>query len=780
MALLDSELRFQRINARLAVLNGASIEDHLGRTIAEVIPDTAAVVAPLLREVLRTGRPIIKRELYSSTRAHDGQKRWYRASYYPISTDGHIKLVSALVEDITAEKAAGSALAESELRYRTLFETTREGILIVNDSGRYVDVNPSFCRILKTGRERLIGAHFSEFIQPERLAEAEAGFGSLQNGGTTPVDFPLVAADGTIVELSWTSSSSYLPGLYFCVCRDITEQRRVEKESSRLLASIPELISRIGPDLRFRYISPAVTQFTGMPPEFFIGKNHREAGIPEHLAALLDQHLRRVFDTARAHTLEFDFESPVAGLRHLFGTAIPDLGPNGSVDSVLGIVRDMTEQKRAERDRDILLGREQEARETAEQLNRVGPVLAAQLDSGKLVQSVTDIATRLTGAEFGAFFHNVVNQRGESYMLYTLSGVDREKFSRFPMPRNTDVFAPTFRGEGVVRSDDITKDPRYGRNAPRSGMPEGHLPVRSYLAVPVISRSGEVLGGLFFGHSAPGRFAERHEAVVTGIAAQAAIAMDNARLFAQSQWTQNQLENSNEELRRANRDLETFAYSASHDIQEPLRNVSIYTQLLQSKLGPEADPATEKLLEGILAGTTRMQHLVEDLLSYSQATKLAEGPVPATDAAEVFDAVIQELRRRIDESGAKITRGPLPKVRVHQVHLAQLLQNLLGNALKYRSQEPPRVHMSAQLGDGSWMFSIVDNGIGIEPRYRAQIFGLFKRLHNRDEYSGSGVGLAICQRIVEQYGGRIWVQDSESGTGSDFRFTLPDRPLDKK
>src|SRR5262249_25075117 len=150
--------------------------------------------------------------------------------------------------------------------------------------------------------------------------------------------------------------------------------------------------------------------------------------------------------------------------------------------------------------------------------------VTAELDLEKVVQAATDAATRVSGAEFGAFFYNVVNERGESYMLYTISGVPRERFSQFPMPRNTAIFAPTFAGEGIMRSGAITRHPLYGKNAPRRGMPEGHLPVRSYLAVPVKSRSGdEVFGGLFFGHSQPDRFAESHERLVSAIARQAAV-----------------------------------------------------------------------------------------------------------------------------------------------------------------------------------------------------------------------------------------------------------------
>lgn len=164
-------------------------------------------------------------------------------------------------------------------------------------------------------------------------------------------------------------------------------------------------------------------------------------------------------------------------------------------------------------------------------VNRVGQTLAAELDLQTLVQAVTDAATTLTGAQFGAFFYNLIDERGELYSLYTLSGVPREAFSKFPMPRNTHIFGPTFRGEGIVRSDDITKEPEYGQSSPYFGMPPGHLPVRSYLAVPVISRMGNVLGGLFFGHSETGVFTEREAQLISGLAAQAAIAMDNAKLY---------------------------------------------------------------------------------------------------------------------------------------------------------------------------------------------------------------------------------------------------------
>ncbi|CAD6562635.1 response regulator [Paraburkholderia sabiae] len=202
---------------------------------------------------------------------------------------------------------------------------------------------------------------------------------------------------------------------------------------------------------------------------------------------------------------------------------------------------------------------------TLEILNRVGTVVAAELDLNRAVQVVVDAATELTGAAFGSFFYNVQDDKGGSYMLYTLSGVPKDTFAKFPMPRNTAVFAPTFLGEGIVRSDDITKDSRYGRNPPHRGMPEGHLQVRSYLAAPVISRTGEVLGGLFFGHPTPGMFSTRSERFVEGIAAQAATAIDNARLYQAAQREIAERTKAEEALRELNETLEGRVIEAVAD-----------------------------------------------------------------------------------------------------------------------------------------------------------------------------------------------------------------------
>ena len=193
-------------------------------------------------------------------------------------------------------------------------------------------------------------------------------------------------------------------------------------------------------------------------------------------------------------------------------------------------------------------------------LHRTGVTLTSQLELEQIVQTVTDAAVQLTGAEFGAFFHNVEKPEGAEFMLYTLSGAPRAAFENFPMPRATALFGPTFRGEGIVRIDDVLAHPDYGKSAPHHGMPKGHLPVRSYLAVPVVSRQGSVYGGLFFGHSTPGVFTHRDELMISGIASQAAIAMDNARLFRNS-------EQAHDELRKLNEDLEQRVADRTIDLR---------------------------------------------------------------------------------------------------------------------------------------------------------------------------------------------------------------------
>jgi PAS domain S-box-containing protein len=236
--------------------------------------------------------------------------------------------------------------------------------------------------------------------------------------------------------------------------------------------------------------------------------------------------------------------------------------------------------------------------------------------------------------------------------------------------------------------------------------------------------------------------------------------------------SEEELRRLNQALIRTNQDLQQFAYAASHDLKEPLRTVATYLELTLARYsGKVLDTEAEQLINVAIAGAQRMHALVEALLDYSQASEMAESKFESVSVDRVLEDAITSLRSAIAETNASVTFGPLPVVNTNALHLAQVFQNLIGNALKYRSQHPPRIVVNALEHGKCWMFTVEDNGIGIQPEYQAQIFGIFKRLHG-NEYPGAGIGLAICKKIVDRYGGSIWVE-SELGKGSRFLFTLP-------
>jgi PAS domain S-box-containing protein len=245
------------------------------------------------------------------------------------------------------------------------------------------------------------------------------------------------------------------------------------------------------------------------------------------------------------------------------------------------------------------------------------------------------------------------------------------------------------------------------------------------------------------------------------------------RDVSESRLTAKKLAEKVEELRHSNQELEQFAYAASHDLQEPLRMVASYTQLLARRYRGKLDADADQFIAYAVDGTRRMKELIEDLLMYSRAGR-GEAPVREFPSAEALKAALDNLQVSLAESGAQVTSGELPEIRGSDAQLVQIFQNLIGNAIKYRGREAPRVHVTGAAEGEEWVFSVADNGIGIDPQHFDRIFVLFKRLHAREEYEGTGIGLAICKRILQQQGGRIWVE-SAPGRGSTFSFALPMR-----
>ena len=442
-------------------------------------------------------------------------------------------------------------------------------------------------------------------------------------------------------------------------------------------------------------------------------------------------------------------------------TVSPILDASGRVVGASKIARDISERQQLERERAEALASAEYHAATTERLNQFGTVVASALDRQTVVQAVTDAATALTSAAFGAFFYNVADESGDSYMLYTISGAPREAFSQFPMPRSTVVFAPTFHGDGPVRSADITADPRYGHNMPHHGMPAGHLPVRSYLAVPVKVRSGEVIGGLFFGHPDTGRFTEQHERLAVGMAAWASVALENSRLYLG--------------LQNANRLKDEFLATLSHELRTPLNTILGYSSMIRT--GVIATGTEQKAIAIIERNARSLARLVEDVLDVS---RIISGKMrlnlQTVRIADVVQTAIDSLMPAAASKGISVDATIDPNagaIRGDADRLQQIAWNLMSNAVKFTGRGG-RVTVDVRRVDRDVQVTIADTGVGIVPAFLPYLFERFRQAESGSRRPGGlGLGLNITRQLVELHGGAITAASDGEGRGATFRVTLP-------
>lgn len=396
--------------------------------------------------------------------------------------------------------------------------------------------------------------------------------------------------------------------------------------------------------------------------------------------------------------------------------------------------------------------------------------LASTIEPKAVAQAVTDAGRELTDATFGVFLSAAVLD-GE-LGVYAHSGETTINFTSQGLPRIKGLLSATVAQQSSIRLDDVRIDPRFGQYYPHLGIPDGLPAMASYLAVVVKSRSGNVLGGLVYAHAEPGRFTADQERRLLDLANQAAFALENARRYEAQGEARRIAGDRVDDLNLANSELQQFIYVSSHDLQEPLRTITQYLDLLKRRHASQLDDQARRYIAYASESASHMYVLLNDLLTYSRLGHAAERT--EVNLSEVLAEVVQDLNARISETLAQIICKDLPVVRCDRSKLRSLLQNLIGNALKFRGRESPRVMVYAvHDANGTWTIGVSDNGIGIRPEHRLAVFEVFHRLHNRDEFPGTGIGLAICRKVVEQHGGQIWIEETPGG-GATFRFTLPE------
>ncbi|HEY0480771.1 MAG TPA: GAF domain-containing protein [Kofleriaceae bacterium] len=397
-------------------------------------------------------------------------------------------------------------------------------------------------------------------------------------------------------------------------------------------------------------------------------------------------------------------------------------------------------------------------------LNAVGRTIAAELDPKRLAQIVIDAATELTGAECGALFYSINDNRVESYMLYAVSGTSRERFAGLALPRNTPLLSPAFLGQAVVRLGDVTTDPRYGRNYPHRGVPEGHPAMRSYLAVPVVSRGGTALAAMFLGHTERDVFGEPAERAAIELAAYAATAMDNAQLYHDAQRLIAELE-------KANAELDQFAYAASHDLRAPLRGISNLATWIDEDLPPATPDSTREHLRMLRLRAGRMDRLISGLLELARVGRTRQQP-ERVDVTTLLHETIEMVNPR--EASRIMMIGEMPMLIAERAALQQVFLHLITNALVHAGRDDVVIRISAIDRGDDWELAIEDNGVGIPPDHHARVWQPFQTLQSRDVVDTTGIGLAIVRKQVESHGGRAWI-DPSAGVGATVRFTWPKR-----
>lgn len=723
----------------------------------------------------------------------------------PVIKDGHLAFTINItkpfayvwtVQDIQAAKevvnrtwvAMANAIAQLRLqkerdRSDHILNQMGEGFMLVGVDGCISKINTEGLRILGLALADVTGKSHLDFWPDDVNSKVIEAYKDVSDTGAATI-FELELETAQRSEAWLEMRVSCLKNKNLAVFfRDVTEQKRAAialRQSQEHMASLFEQTAAgiAERDLAGRLIrvNERFCNIVGRSREELLGTNIQDLTYADDLP-LSEIAFNKMLAEGQSFDIEKRYIKPDDSLVWVSTTvSLIHKVDNQRPDSVLAVVLDINERKRAEealKDETRIL----------ELLNNSGQSLASTLDLKTLLQTVTDSGRDLTDAEFGAFFYNGQDERGDAFMLYTLSGASRDAFDGFGHPRAPAIFRPTFVGEPAIRSDDITQDPLYGKMSPHFGMPKGHLPVRSYLAAPVISRSGEVIGGLFFGHSQVAIFTERSERLITGLAAQAAIAIDNARLYdlthkaAEDRQTLLSSERAaRAEAEHLNRSKDEFLAMLAHELRNPLAPVSAAAEILRCAGN---DPKRVSQVSDIISRQiTHFTRLIDDLMDVSRVTRgLIRLETEPLDIKAVINAAIEQVKPMIEarQHSLKTFIDAEPTVvNGDRTRLVQVVANLLTNAARYTPAHGEIV-LKVEADNEHAKIVITDNGNGIDASLLPRIFDLFTQgARGLDRTQGGlGIGLALVRAIVTLHHGEIQAFSNGPGTGSKFTVSIP-------
>lgn len=745
----DLDLTITNWNPAAERLFGYSKAQVLGQPVFMIMTEADyAEQETMMANLLKIGRSIS--QLYTIRRTSVGEQLPVSITLSPISNDvGAIIGASQIIRNIAEERLA----QERQAMLAAIIAGSEDAIISKTLEGFITSWNKGAEAIFGYQAHEVIGKHITILMPSDKLHEEDYIISNVRQGKKIEHFQTLrLAKDGTEIPISLTVSpvmdkTGRIVGVSK-IARNITAQNLADEKQAALAA----IIESSDDAIISKNLDGIITTWNKGAENIF-GHTETEA-IGQHISLLLPQDRLEEEDYIIGKIKKGEKVDHYQTIRvRKDGTLLdvsltisPIRKSDGTIIGASKVARDVTAQRAAE------VALEKHAQRLLI-LNSIGKSISEKLNVEEILQKVTDATTALTGAAFGAFFYNQTDAQGESDMLYALSGASREVFEKFG---NTSAFYTTFTSRGIVRVDDITKDLRYGKMARHFGIPKGRLPVVSYLTVPVFSLSGIVIGGLFFGHPKPGVFLPEHEDLVVNVASQAAISLDNSKLF--------------EEVSALSRRKDEFIAMASHELKTPLTSMSGFLQLLQRNAN---EGLSKHFLEKASRQLEKLNILVNDLfdISKAQAGKLQfsfddfDLSLLIRDICETFEQSTPDHRFIVELDPGLLINGD-------QMRLEQVITNLIGNAVKY-APSSPTIYITAKNNSTEIIVAVTDYGAGISKENQDLIFTQFYRVRDRNQHiSGLGLGLYITREIVERHGGRIWVE-SELGKGACFKFVLP-------